>query len=313
MKANRFKAIGVLLLSCSLASCLKKADTGPTVNGSSTVEEIIKNAGALSIWNAALEKTGLDSTLNGPGPFTVLLATDISCSNDGFSEAYINSLSAEKLDTLLKYAIIPANYPALNFPAGPNAPIITAGGDSIFVTSTYKGIFINGIPITQADVTGSNGVIHALYYPLVPPSGNLWQLVAADSSFSFFQAAVTKAANANADIQSMLTTEGIHTLFAPTNNAFRGAGYATMDSVMNAPADSLAKLVTYHMLNGRTFTSDFTQGLEVATVNGETIILSPDGYASVAGKNSTGWSRILAGNILARNGVFHKIDGLLLP
>jgi uncharacterized surface protein with fasciclin (FAS1) repeats len=313
MKNYRNVIFVILIISCTFTACLKTADTSNPVSPNSTVREIIAKASGLSIWNSAIARTSLDASLAGAGPFTVFVSTDDACSASGLTASYLNGLSADKLDTFLNYSILNSAYNASSFPAGPNAPIHTASGDSVFVTSNVNGVFVNGIPITQADVTGSNGVIHALYTPLAPPAGNLLDLVNADTAFTFLQAAVAKISLTNNSIKRLLTDSGIHTLFAPTNAAFRSAGYLTIDSVTGVNPDSLFNLITYHMVNRRYFSSDFIQNDSLITQNGEAIIIASDGFADVKGKNNLLVAHIISGNVLARNGVLHRIDGLLLP
>lgn len=309
----------VILVSFSLCSaivfsgCLKTNDTTSPVTPNSTIREIISKASGLTIWNAALSRTTLDASLAGAGPFTVFVSTDDACTATGFTSAYLNSLTADKLDSLLKYSVLTTPYTASLFPAGPNASLTTANGDSVFVTSNLNGVFVNGIQITQPDVSASNGVIHALYTPLVPPVGNLLYLINADTTLSYLQAAIAKVSLSNSSLSDLLTTQGIHTLFAPTNNAFRAAGYATVDSVTNSNTDSLYNLITYHLVNKRYFSSDFVQNDVLITQNDEQIVIAMDGFADVKGKNNLLPAKIISGNVMARNGVLHRIDGLLLP
>lgn len=42
------------------------------------------------------------------------------------------------------------------------AKVVTAGGDSVFVTKNAMGVFVNGINVVTADKPASNGVIHTI-------------------------------------------------------------------------------------------------------------------------------------------------------
>lgn len=64
---------------------------------------------------------------------------------------------------------------AANVPAGPDAAMPTAGGDSVYVTNNSKGGYINGIKVVTPDVAASNGVIHVIGRVLLPPSGILFR------------------------------------------------------------------------------------------------------------------------------------------
>ncbi len=202
---------------------------------------------------------------------------------------------------------------AADVPAGPNAKVVTAGGDSVFVTKNTKGVFVNGIPVTQADIAADNGVIHAIARVLLPPAGNLVQVVQADTSLTYLVAAVLRASTGTTNVAGVLSTGGIFTVFAPTNDAFRAAGFPTIASINAADPNTLTGILTYHVLAGRAFSSDLAEGAKPATLNGGTVTISLTGGATVKGNSNTGKSNIIATNIMASNGVVHKIDQVLLP
>lgn len=58
------------------------------------------------------------------------------------------------------------------------------------------------------------------------------ELVKQSPEHSFLYAAVVKAG-----LASTLSANGTFTVFAPTNDAFKAAGFPTLQSVQNAPAD----------------------------------------------------------------------------
>src|SRR5205085_170457 len=114
-------------------------------------------------------------------------------------------------------------------PAGPNAKVVTAGGDSVFVTRNASGVYINGVKVVTPDIAASNGVIHVIEKVLMPPAGNLVQVASADTTFSYLVAAVVRASTGTTNVAAALSANSILTVFAPTNNAFRKAGFATID------------------------------------------------------------------------------------
>jgi uncharacterized surface protein with fasciclin (FAS1) repeats len=98
----------------------------------------------------------------------------------------------------LLYHTLPASVASSAVPAGrPNANVITASGDSIFVTINSNGVFVNGVRVTQADILASNDVIHRIGRVLNSPVGNIVQTAAAPGTrLDSLVLAVTRADNA---------------------------------------------------------------------------------------------------------------------
>jgi uncharacterized surface protein with fasciclin (FAS1) repeats len=116
-------------------------------------------------------------------------------------------------------------------------------------------------------------------------------------------------------VASLLSGGGPYSLLAPVNSAFQGAGYPSISDINNANPDSLAKMLTYQILKGGLFTPDLALGGSANTVNGESVNLYPGTSISVVlrGQRNDSLTNITTGNIMARNGVVHIIDRILLP
>ncbi|MEP7232596.1 MAG: fasciclin domain-containing protein, partial [Ginsengibacter sp.] len=214
---------------------------------------------------------------------------------------------------ILLYHTLGAKVLAAQVPAGPNAAVATAGGDSIFLTSNANGVFVNGIKVTQADVAATNGVIHVIGSVLMPPAGNIVEIAQADTTFSLLVAAVLRASQGSTNVAQVLTGAGPFTVFAPTNNAFRAAGFPDAASIQAAEPDVLTSILTYHVIGARVFSSDLSDGLQPTTVNGGKVTIGLTAGATVKGNANTTASNIIATNIVATNGVIHVIDQVLLP
>lgn len=160
----------------------------------------------------------------------------------------------------------------------------------------------------------SNGVIHVINGVLMPPAGNLVQVAQADTNFSYLVAAVVRASQGSTNVAQVLSGSGPFTLFAPTNSAFRAAGFATINDINNADPNTLAAILTYHVVSGRVFSCDLQNGQQVNTLNGEALTINLSGSgATVKGKTNSSASNIIKTNIVAKNGVIHVIDQVLLP
>jgi uncharacterized surface protein with fasciclin (FAS1) repeats len=306
--------LALSLASCGfLTSCIKGAVNPPSTTNTSSITQVIENATNDSLFTSLIKKTGLDSTLKGTGPFTVFLSTDTSFKAAGFNAAYISNTADSILFRMATYAIIDgSSLGSLNLPVGPDAKIITAGGDSIYVSNSPNGIYVNGIFVTETDVAASNGTINILLSPLIPPQGSLLQTLQADTNFSFMSAAITRASQGSTNLDSILLGSP-YTIFVPVNSSFQSVGYSTLSDINNANPDSLASLVTCHILAQRLFSSDFIQINEPVNLNGSTLDILPGAVSVIKGSGNSSFVNITTSNIMASNGVIHIISGVLLP
>lgn len=160
----------------------------PAVGGApmDATKPITTNAAAapnLSTLVAAVKAAGLDSTLAGPGPFTVFAPT-----NEAFAR-----LAPGTVDKLLEPANKPSLVKVLTYHVVPGAITleqlraqVTAGGGKATLTTVEGGTLtaaVEGNAISIADVSGnkayvqtpdvrqSNGVVHVVNGVLVPKLG----------------------------------------------------------------------------------------------------------------------------------------------
>lgn len=306
-----FAVLSLSILAFSFTSC--DDDDDPTPAPPTITAQVVAGAN-LSLLESAVVKANLATTLDGPGPYTVFAPTDEAFAATGITSTTINTLTAAQLQTILLYHTLPAEVFAANVPAGPNAKVITASGDSVFVTRNGQGVFVNGTNVTQADIDASNGVIHLISRVLLPPAGNIVEVAQANSNFSFLVAAVLRASTGTTNVAQILSSGGPFTVFAPTNDAFIAAGFANIAAINAADPNTLASILTYHVVPGRVFSSDLTNGATPATANGATVTIGVTSTgATVKGRTNTAASNIVGANIMARNGVVHVIDRVLLP
>jgi uncharacterized surface protein with fasciclin (FAS1) repeats len=129
-------------------------------------------------------------------------------------------------------------------------------------------------------------------------------IAASNDQFSTLVAAVTAA-----DLAGTLQGPGPFTVFAPTNAAFAKLPAGTVDSLLLPEnKDTLVSILTYHVVPGAV-TSDQLAGqrLDVATVQGDTVHI--DGRNGVRVDNA----HVTQADIMASNGVIHRIDTVLMP
>ncbi len=296
----------VVLISCD------KDDDNATSN---TITDIVVANGDFSTLEAAVVRANLQTTLSGSGPFTVFAPDNAAFAAAGITTSVLNSLSPAQVQSILLYHTLGSRVNAANVPAGPNAKVTTASGDSVFVTRDARGVFVNGVQVTTADISADNGVIHRIGRVLNPPVGNIVETAVASGLDSLVKA-VTRATTAPGGDPTLAGTLGSATLtvFAPTNAAFTQLlGALSLTDINQIPIGTLLAVLRYHVVGGRAFSSDLTNGSLTMLAGGTTTVSLTTGATIRGNGNGGNASNITATNIVCRNGVVHLIDRVLLP
>lgn len=297
----------------------KKDD--PVNTGPGTVTDVVVATAEFSTLESAVIKANLQTTLSGTGPFTVFAPDNAAFAAAGINESVLSGLTQTQVQNILLYHTLNSKIPASGVPAGPNAKVITAGGDSVFVTKNANGVFINGIKVQQADISASNGVIHKIGAVLKAPTGNVVATAQAPGSgLDSLVKAIVRANNASGGDPNLINTlqTATITVFAPTNAAFTQLLQAlSLTDINQIPVSTLLAVLRYHVVGGRAFSSDLANGSLPMLAGGNTTINLTNGTGggpTITGNgNGTNKSNIVSTNIMARNGVVHVIDRVLLP
>jgi uncharacterized surface protein with fasciclin (FAS1) repeats len=111
-----------------------------------------------------------------------------------------------------------------------------------------------------------------------------------------------------AGLVDALKGEGPFTVFAPTDAAFEKLPAELLDAALADPEGLLTQVLLYHVVSGKVMSTDLSDGLEAATLQGEAVAFTiGDGTAMVNDAN------IVAADIETTNGVIHVIDTVILP
>jgi uncharacterized surface protein with fasciclin (FAS1) repeats len=217
----------------------------------------------------------------------------------------IETMPDSILKKLIKYHIV---FPSLDSTAIPVSDSMSSfQGKLLFLSHNINGIFVNGIKIKTGDFTASNGEIQVMAEVLMPPSQSLNNTIAADTSLSFFAVALKKT-----NQWSALANPAKYTVFAPTNTAFRNAGFVSTSQINNTADTTVARIVNDHIIGTNIFTSDFVNGTQINNLQGTQLTEGTAGSGTVQLNGSANAaSNIITANILTTNGVMHKIDAVL--
>jgi uncharacterized surface protein with fasciclin (FAS1) repeats len=301
LSMTRLSLIAFAVLSIIAVSCNEDNNDGNPP--AQSITDIVVSDPNFSTLEAAVVKAGLADALATTNPLTVFAPDNAAFNASGITEATIASLPVASVDSILKYHVLGAFVTSTSVPA--SDAVIPLLGTKLFASNNANGVFMNGIKVKQADISASNGVIHVIEKVLIPPTKTIAQIAAADTSFSFLVAAVTRVG-----LLSAISGPGKFTVFAPTNAAFRAAGITDIAAV---PLATLTAVIQLHVLTTNVFASDLINNTTVQTLQtGNLRITTPPAGVKIDGSTQP-VSLITVANITATNGVIHVLSRVMLP
>jgi uncharacterized surface protein with fasciclin (FAS1) repeats len=136
-----------------------------------------------------------------------------------------------------------------------------------------------------------------------PAPGDIVAVASGAGSFNTLVAAV-KAAG----LVETLQGTGPFTVFAPTDEAFAKLPKGTVEDLLKPEnKEKLVAILTYHVVPGKV-TAAQVKTMKAKTVNGKELSLKvADGKVSVDNAS------VVKADVMAKNGVIHVIDHVVLP
>jgi len=297
--------IDTVILPPSVAEKL----AGPTKD----IVETAVAAGTFKTLAQALEAAGLVETLKGEGPFTVFAPTDEAFAK--LDKALLDDLlKPENKDTLvaiLTYHVVAGKVTAADVVKLNKAK--TVQGEEITIKVDGNMVMVNDAKVTQTDIMAKNGVIHVIDTVILPPSvaeklagptKDIVETAVAAGTFKTLAQALEAAG-----LVETLKGEGPFTVFAPTDEAFAKLDKALLDDLLKPEnKDTLVAILTYHVVAGKVTAADVVKLNKAKTVQGEEITIKVDGNMVMVND-----AKVTQTDIMAKNGVIHVIDTVILP
>lgn len=256
------------------------------------ITEIVSNREDLSTLSSALTTADLTSALEGDGPFTLFAPT-----NNAFDAITIPT-NITTLSNILLYHVVGASVLSTDLSSGLVAD--TLNGETV-TALVDDGVFFydsNGrlSQVIEADIIGSNGVIHIIDTVLLP-QGTLNDIVQNVPSLSSLNTALID----NGLDAALSDPSATYTLFAPTNDAIE------MFSGSIGDQDLL-----FHLLPDIYMSDDIPANpTQITTASGDilsVVKLDDDVFVTDAvGRIGA----VTIANIKGTNGVVHIIDIVL--
>lgn len=267
---------------------------GSSAMGGKDIVDTAVAAGSFTKLAEALQAAGLVDVLKGAGPFTVFAPTDAAFT--AFEQAnpgVLGKLSKDELGAILKYHVV-AGAAVKSNELKDDQVFTTVNGAPVLVDLT-GGVKVSDAKVTMPDVVASNGVIHVIDKIILPPTKDIVETAVAAGGFTQLAGALTSAG-----LVDSLKGPGPFTVFAPTDAAF-----GKLQAVPTG--DALKNVLLYHVVTGAVGSGNL-QATMVPT-------LLPNKSVNVTLMNGVqiNDAKVTTANIIAKNGVIHVIDTVLVP
>jgi transforming growth factor-beta-induced protein len=188
--------------------------------------------------------------------------------------------------------------------------LVALNGESVAITR--PPLVVNGNLIVARNLGASNGVAHVINGVLIPSwvSSSITSRVIADHDLSTLLSLVTLAG-----LGAALGAPGKLTLVAPTNSAFQKLEIATVEFLSSPKGkNTLTSILLYHVFPDIIVSSELTGTNGIPPIRGTKTLQG--GVVTFSVKNSDIFvndAKVVKADILANNGVVHKIDTVLDP
>jgi uncharacterized surface protein with fasciclin (FAS1) repeats len=306
-QAARLVAVAFLL---GVAACQEPSeDARPK-----TISDVIIEKEEFSTLREAIKYAGLSDALRSNG-LTLFAPTNTAFEASGYANAAaMTALPAAAVRQLLEYHLLGAEVLSADLGTGTNLEIATFAKTKAYITKTSGGTSINGARVLEADLKAANGVVHVIDRVIAPATFTLLELVRSNPEYSYLQEVLALIATTHPQVAAAFTSEkSATTLFLPTNQAFIDAGFASTSVLRSAAPSTLAALVQFHSVPGRLFSTNLSPGNLTTAANKTVRVENMNGLGLSGPGNRGQLARITRADLLARNGVIHVIDRLLLP
>lgn len=340
-------AMGLQLLF--LAACKHEDLTVPLPNENiRPAGDFVKNNYEMRLFNAALQKTGYFSQINGTGPFTVLAPTDAAFNALGiYNPSDFDKMNLDSLKKVIAYHILPRKLRIDDIPSnGIDVRYATLEGSQLYVSrATFNPnggaeneVYFDGAEVIRKDVVVANGTLHLLDNLMKPHfDKTVQQWLAERSDYSVFVKGLKKF-----NLWDQLAASGPFTVFAPNNAALEQVGItaASIDAMETAKYIGDRLFGSYLLYNKHFFVSDAQVFSRISTSASFNYQLNNDTYYMTygAGKGyptfklafgisvragNSGFEPVITsatGDVIVKNDnlcsnglVHHLVNGLLRP
>ncbi len=310
----------VFLTAIGTIGCNKyevvQTPTSPVKN----ILNVVNTNPDFSLLSAALLRAGLQETFAN-GTLTLFAPTNEAFTNVGFpTKLSIDTAPVQTIANILRYHTVSTTVKSANVildstivlsPLPPSPALAFVPKFYVIENANANNIFVNGMPVAQADIAATNGIVHKINTILISPSQNIVQLITNDPNYARLKEAIIKC-----NLSGALSAAGTLTVFAPNNAAFEALGYdaSAIANANTATVTLLTNVLRLHVFNGSANLKNngllptlFVGNSLTVNTNGASYTVKGAGNAQPANFTEVGFNKI------ASNGIIHFVDKVLLP
>ncbi|MCA1751984.1 MAG: fasciclin domain-containing protein [Flavobacteriales bacterium] len=266
-----------------------------------TLMEVLSGTGVHSTLVTALEASGLDETLSGPGTFTVFAPSDAAFLSlpDNLLNAFLTDPEGVLTDLLLHHVV---GEELVGSELTDGLILQSLFEQSIEVGLEGSTISLNeSADVSLANFQASNGVMHLIDGLLIPETTTIFDVVEASEDHNTLEAALLAAS-----LDETLSGSGAFTLFAPTDAAFDNLPDGLLDDLLADPDGDLASLLLGHVIDGVVLSDDLEDEQQVTLLNGDIVTVSISAEGVFIDD-----AEVTVVDIVTLNGIVHVIDAVL--
>ena len=142
----------------------------PPTPETNTIWDVVVNSEDHNYLEAAVDAAGLSGALSGTDTLTLFAPTDAAFETlaTALAVEVTDLLALPNLGEILQYHVVAGA--ALSTDLSDGQEVATLLGETVTVTITADGVFINDAQVVVADILTDNGVVHVIDAVLLPPT-----------------------------------------------------------------------------------------------------------------------------------------------
>jgi len=324
-KISAFTAGALLLGLCTLQGCAKNDEVDASITNIAVSNPDFQLLEDAAVRGDVAGILGSKNPNDPQGNYTVFAPTNSGFNRLGVRTAIdFQAIQPAFLRSTLLYHVFSGTLAGAALAPGSTSP--SALGPARRIIRRADGsLYVNGSKILATDVKASNGLVHPIDKVLLATGGNVVESAVALSSKQVFtqpELSFLVEAVLRCNLQGLLSQPGPYTVFAPTDQAFKDAGFPTIESIRTANVAQLTAVLANHVLAnsptaqlGDKFTPELPEGTTVTAFSGQRLVLGPFANGTMTVRYATAPTSSTANMVIpdvqCTNGVVHVIDRVL--